>query len=357
MNILLIASEGRLPYRVLRCAATAATVYVLGSRPARFLAFSRYCKHFYAATWPFGSNHDANLADEINALIEQLHIDIVLPGDATTTRSLISMRDNIVGRCFPMPTLETFDLLNDKWRFAQLCASLGIQCPATRLLADASALLREIELGSIVFPAIAKPISMSGGWGCTPLARDTAYECASTISYRPIVVQDFIPGVDVDTSVYCDSGIIMVSMKHTYANGRYTTFSHGLIRDCVLRIVERLKLNGVFNFDLRVTPDGRVYFIECNPRFFFTMHMSMLAGANFVTAGLGGTLSGAPLVQAQPRTIHSPSAAFAGLRSPGAALQKSWPALKFWLRDPLPILLERMGLSSDRLDPAADRGP
>ena len=35
-----------------------------------------------------------------------------------------------------------------------------------------------------------------------------------------------------------------------------------------------------------LTPDGAVHYLECNPRFFYKINLSMIAGVNFVAHGL-----------------------------------------------------------------------
>jgi thioredoxin reductase len=128
MNVLLLSAMFRTPYRVLRCVHSAdANVFVLGTEGAKGLKSSRYCKAFISTDRPINGSFDAELAEQINRHIASLRIDVVLAGDTPSTRSLIMIRKLLKAPCFPMPDLDTFDLLNNKWEFYLLCKSLGIQ--------------------------------------------------------------------------------------------------------------------------------------------------------------------------------------------------------------------------------------
>src|SRR5882757_4838076 len=93
-SILLLANEFVAQYRVLRCAAmTGARVHVMGPQKARALALSRYC----AAYHPYFFGHEAYLgidapvdpaaaAAHIDAVAREHGIEMVLAGDALTTR-------------------------------------------------------------------------------------------------------------------------------------------------------------------------------------------------------------------------------------------------------------------------------
>jgi hypothetical protein len=89
------------------------------------LRFSRYCRRFFLSDCIIHGDRDESLALEINHLVRELGITMVLPGDAPSTRALIASRDLIDVPCLPLPTLDQFDALNDKWEFAQLCAAVN----------------------------------------------------------------------------------------------------------------------------------------------------------------------------------------------------------------------------------------
>ena len=131
IRLLMVATLFAMPYRVMRCAqASGAEVYVLGNEGAWLLRFSRYCRRFFLTESIIHGDRDEALALEINHVVREFGITMVMPGDAPSTRALIACRDLIEAPCFPLPSLEQFDALNNKWAFAQLCEDLGIRIPS-----------------------------------------------------------------------------------------------------------------------------------------------------------------------------------------------------------------------------------
>ncbi|HKR89915.1 MAG TPA: ATP-grasp domain-containing protein [Phenylobacterium sp.] len=344
-RLLLLATTILLPYRIMRCAeAAGASVSVMHTAGAADLRFSNRPEGCYPTDRAVDGAFDPLLAEEINLRARRLGVDMVLPGDAPSTRSLIAVRDLVAPPCFPMPDLDRYDLLNDKWRFQALCAELGIKTPGGVLYADVEALRTDLRLGKVPFTAIAKPLSMDSGIGCVVLNAGTAARQVQRIFYAPILVQDFIAGSDIGASSYCDEGKITAFVAHRYHHQTYATFDDERIYDVVESVARRLALTGVFNFDMRLTPDGRIYFLECNPRFFFKIAMSMLSGINFVALGLPGAQVEHAPVRCGETVVQLPKAALAALATPWKLRARSWDALKFALSDPVPYLREELGI-------------
>jgi len=342
-RVLFVATLFQMPYRVMRCAraAGAEKLYVLTNPGARGLALSRHCARQFVSDSIIDGSRDELLAREINRLVRDFDITMVMPGDAPATRSLIASRDLIDAPCFPLPGLDEFDLLNNKWAFTRLCRTLAIRCPTTRLFTDSAALAQELASGHTDYPAVVKPVELSGNEGVFRLDPDTIEAGLRKIDYRPVLLQDFIDGDDIGASVYCRSGEIRAFVAHHLADGVYSTFWDQRIFDDIRRILEPLKVDGVYNFDMRRTPHGEVYYLECNPRFFFKIDLSMLAGINFVGLGLADHCSDGPAIICPSGQLRSPRALLSSPRN------WTWRNAALALRvysDPLPPLLERMGI-------------
>ncbi len=343
-RLLLLASLYEMPYRVLACAAACdAEVFVLGDAGARGLRLSRYCSRYFDSEHIVSGHYDEGLALEINCLVRDLGIDMVLPGDAPSTRALIACRALIETSCFPLPPLDVFDRLNDKWAFVQLCDSLGIRCPQSTLHADVATLADDIARGAIQFPIVAKPLANSGSHGCFVIDRDNV-ERLSAINYRPIIAQEFIPGEDIGASIFARSGEVTAIIGQRFTGRVYHTFHHeGIFRD-VSRLVEHLGLDGVYNFDMRLTDDGAVYYLECNPRFFFKMNMSMAAGMNFVEYAFPDRLAALPKTLPDGTNVVMPNALARAPWRLFCATAREWRMAHHIYADVLPRLIERVGL-------------
>jgi predicted ATP-grasp superfamily ATP-dependent carboligase len=286
-NVLLICGLFGLPYRAMRCAqAAGARVHVLGNHGARGFKYSRYCESFSRLDRPLDGTFDAALADLINACTDRLRIDIVMAGDQPSARSLAGLKKLLRARCYPMPDLATFDLLNDKFEFYRLCSRLGILSPPTSLFDDAGAVAQAIEAKHLSTPLIAKPLSLDAARGVVRLDSATWKTALAAVRYEPVLVQAFIEGVDIGASAYCDRGEIRAFILHRLADATYTAFTDQGVLNAIQKIVADTLYSGVCNFDMRLAPDGKIYFLECNPRFFYKMDMSLIAGVNFVAHGL-----------------------------------------------------------------------
>lgn len=347
-RLLLLATLFGMPYRVLRCAqAAGAHVWVCGTAGARGLRLSRHCRAFVPTGRAVDGRFDAGLADELNAHIERLDVDLILPGDAPSTRSLIAIREHLHTACFPMPQLEQFDRLNNKWEFTQLCATLQIRCPRTWLFEDTRALARALALhphGAL----IAKPLALDGGLGVIRLGSEHALSELQACGYRPILVQDFIDGADIGASALCEAGAVRTFIAHGLQHHVYTACFDGAICRDVSRIARHLHITGLLNFDLRLTPDGQVFYLECNPRIFWKITMSMLAGINFIAAALPGAgASQVPARLPQPVAVRFPRAMLRALPTPWKLDRTAWRTLRFLYSDPVPHLREQWGLEHD----------
>jgi predicted ATP-grasp superfamily ATP-dependent carboligase len=346
-RVLLVATLFKMPYRVMRCAQAAGVdVCVLANPGAAALGWSRHCKGLFASNHIINGSRDEDLALEINCLARDLGAAMVLPGDAPSTRALIAIRDLLDVPCFPLPPLDQFDLLNDKWAFAQLCEKTGVRCPPTRLFADAGVLADELASGGCRYPAVAKPVGFSGSQGVVLLERNHIEAQLHRLNYRPVLLQDYIDGDDIGASVHCRAGKIIGFIAHRFERGTYTAFWDEAIYTDIGRLLGPMRVDGVFNFDMRLTPEGDVYYLECNPRFFFKIDLSMIAGVNFVGLGLVEQRDDTPVaVRARtefcyPRTL---------LRSPrrwARCTRRDLALAIHALSDPVPHLLDRLSIVS-----------
>lgn len=350
-RVLLLATDYTTPYRVLRVAAACgAEVYVLGNAGAWPLRWSRHCRRLIVSERIIHGERDESLALEINCLVRELQLDMVAAADAPCARALIASRDLLDAPCFPLPTLAQFDLLNDKWAFAQLCSALRIAHPATQLLGDITAVRRALAVETVQFPLIVKPLGRCASSGIRVLRTREDLQQLEAINYRPILLQQFLPGDDIGASVYAAGGAIRAFIAHRLCGGEYRTFRDDRIYTAIGRLVAQLQLDGVYNFDMIRTRDGSVFYLECNPRFFYKIDLSMLAGVNFFACGLahacGGDAAGVSLAPrvAPEVSVRFPKALVRSLLSSGHCSRRDWALSRHLLADPVPWMMEKLGV-------------
>jgi hypothetical protein len=344
IKLLILATTYTLPYRVLRCAKRCnADVYVLGNPGAHVLALSRYCDKFVLCHRIISGANDEELAFEINCVARDLGVTMILPGDAPSTRALIACRSLLTAPCFPLPDLELFDTLNDKWGFARLCREIALRHPATCLLPDLEALETELAAGRIAYPVIIKPRSLSGGQGVVVLNGQDGLGQLRRVNYRSIIAQQFIPGREIGASIYCRNGEIRAFIAHELRKRVYSTFwSEAIFRD-LRRLAAHVRLDGIYNFDMIASDSGEVFYLECNPRFFFKMGMSMLAGINFVALGLAGAPEPGLLRVPDGTKVRAPEAVLTTPRSWFRLSRRDLATAAYAFSDPVPLLFDYLG--------------
>jgi predicted ATP-grasp superfamily ATP-dependent carboligase len=353
-SVLMVSALISMPYRVMRAAERAdANVYVLGSAKSKGLRYSRYCEKFILTQRPISGQRDFELAREINRCVADFGIEMVLAGDVEATRSLLAIKDLLQAPCFPTPDLEQFDNLNNKWHFTNLCRSLGILCPNTWLVRDTAELSAKLDSGEIPLPAIVKPVNHDGGLGVISLDAANAREQIRNIDYLPILVQEPIAGFDIGASLYCEGGDVKAFIAHQLRRATYRILDQSNILPTLTRVAEHLKCDGVFNFDMRLAPNGMIYYLECNPRFFFKINLSMLAGINFIEYGFG-TARDAGRPQ-QIGDVRLPKALALAMLTPWRVTMRDLKALWHLWGDPISYLREATGI--DRENPEARRFP
>jgi len=133
-------------------------------------------------------------------------------------------------------------------------------------------------------------------------------------------------------------------LAHRYERGVYEAFPDPAIRDAIERILKPLATSGVFNFDMRRDAQGRVYFLECNPRFFFKIALAMEAGFNFVQCGLGRMSASAP---SDTVTVRRPAAAILRAATTARLSKRDTAHWAHLWADPLPYLREMLGIDWD----------
>jgi hypothetical protein len=192
-------------------------------------------------------------------------------------------------------------------------------------------------------------LSQDSSKGVIQISARTLDSVLVQLNYLPILLQEYVEGIDIGTSVFCRDGRIEAFIAHHYDRGRYTPISDASIASDVQALLGPLQTSGIFNFDMRRTADGQIYYLECNPRVFWKISMSMLAGVNFVAQGLSMLgLMPAAKQASRPSTVLFPKALLLeAATAPWQLTASSSRALRFLYADPLPYFSEMFGLERD----------
>ena len=301
---LLLSNADELSYRVMRCVTAAGLeAHVLGATESTAwrLARSKYCRSFEGV--PAVDFATGAAVKRVNALTRSRSIDIVIATDPASTRFLVSHADSIEARHFPVLDAPTFERLVNKDGFASVCRELHLPHPETEICQAAEEALALLDSRPdktlIVKPTDA--YASHGVWKLVP-GEAGARERLRALSYTPIVMQDFIEGSDLHVLLLCDAGRIAASITYQLGPTEFRIIDDDDVLLLMERISSALSLNGPIGFDMRRDTQGRLWLIECNPRFTHEGSlMCFLSGYSIVGEYLSpGTLPS----RAPPATVH-----------------------------------------------------
>ncbi|HWD60619.1 MAG TPA: ATP-grasp domain-containing protein [Stellaceae bacterium] len=341
MNALMVAFAFTLPYHVMRTAAAAGLrVRVLGDAASAGLRRSRVCRGF-------DETHSAGdpelLLAEIAELARRHAIDIVFPADDVSTRLLALLGDRLPVRCVPLPDLATFDLLNDKGNFTRFCRDNGVRAPRFWLFDDAAGLRAALRGGEVDLPVTVKPTNRSGGIGVVHIREPAELDRLDAIDYRaidyrPVLVQRHVSGEPVSITALCDDGRVVAHVAHQRDARRFRVFADADLLANIASLAALTRYRGIINCDAVLRDDGRAFLVECNPRFWYSIYLVMLAGLNFVELALA---PGAPALPATLECRRFRLSLRAILARPWRASRLDWAFLRYNFGDPFAFALQR----------------
>jgi len=288
MNALMIAFAFGLPYHVLRTAGAAGVrVHVLGNGASQALRTSLLCASYRTLPCPGTTDHEAQILAEIGRIVRRRKIDVIFPGDDLSCRLLAGMRDRLPVRTSLLPDLAMFDLLNHKWNFARYCNANGVRVPQAWCFDTRESLQAALRSGELDLPITVKPTNRSGSVGVLHIRDASERAQIDQIDYQPILVQRHIIGETVCISTVCHGGTILAHVTQRRDEHHFQLVSHPDLLANTERLIVASRLNGPANFDAVIeAATGLSYIVECNPRFWYTIHLSMILGFNFMTRAL-----------------------------------------------------------------------
>ncbi len=291
VSVLIISTNETQSIHVLRCLSILRTrIHIMGVSRFHPIRLSKYCDNYIKVEKQNLLIGKEDTINDINNYCRQYKIDIVIPVGIDATLFISKIRDKIEGtHVFPLTDVQTLKILNNKWTFTELLIKNDLPCPKTILISDFS----QIETIDFEFPVIAKALDLEGGKGVAKL--DSFEELriyllnGNGFNKLPLLIQEYIPGIDVDFSVLAKNGNTVAWTIQKWSEGK--DIIQFIKDDNVLgigkQIVSICNYSGVAHIDMRFDErDGSIKIIECNPRFWSSVEISMLSGINFPYLGI-----------------------------------------------------------------------
>lgn len=279
LNILLLTANHTIAVSVARCLQYEHNVYVIGAESAQAAALFSCCKKFYQVpdemfSWP------DQLIDIIERINQQHDCSAIMPTDVNSALFLSQHYEALSKNLYvtPVPDAAIIRILDNKWDFYQLLQRIEQPSPRTVLINSKEDGVPE----DFKFPALSKPLQQGGGIGILHhrSAQDFANSRASM--ELPVILQEFIPGPDIDCSLLSINGEIKAWTIQQHVYGGLEFVRHDEVLSICSQIVSDIHYTGVTHFDLRIDErNQKPGVLECNPRFWATTFRSMQVGVNF----------------------------------------------------------------------------
>ncbi len=180
-------------------------------------------------------------------------------------------------------SLDAIDLAEDRDRFADLMARLGIPQPGGAMVSTVADATREAK--RLGYPVVVRPSYVLGG-RAMEICRDesglrTVTELARAASgSRPLLIDKYLAGIELDVDAICDGDAVLIPgiMQHVERAGVHSGDSIAIypaqdLTQAQIDTIERhctaigrgLEVRGLFNTQF-VIYLGEVYVLEVNPR-------------------------------------------------------------------------------------------
>jgi predicted ATP-grasp superfamily ATP-dependent carboligase len=235
-------------------------------------------------------------AEQVAAVLKDCHVDFgidqLLADNVVGLRVIDDIRREIKIPVFPMPARRSLEMLDNKATFEALVSQIPIPVPPSRVFPSIQLIDADGMAQKIGFPLVIKPASSFASIGLKLVENEAELEKArSDRSYvfSPVIVQKFINGRDAGVSIFAKDGAVSAVSTFMCGPKNATDFVDiPALAEMAEKIARATSYNGIANFDARIDETGRIWVLECNPRFFMRLTATRLCGLDFLRLGLPG---------------------------------------------------------------------
>lgn len=298
---ILILDAGDAPYPLVVARSLSSAGYNVhlgfsyGSRI--FNAFSKYCRGIIFYPDPLYAY------DDFLSFFEKLagKYDFIIPTMEKTQLPISTLKDILEekGTLVPIPSYDVLVNAVNKARILEICTSNGINIPKTLKLTDTPKIEDIIE--EIGIPFIMKTsteINIPPG----PQSRYIVFKEKPTQElflaafkrlrrYGLVILQEWIEGVGIGASfIFSKYHKVVAYFGHRRILERFPDGGPSVLAESYLhpdalmsgaKLLKTLKWQGVAMTEFRLKYDGKLYFMELNPRFWGTLPLAVASGVDF----------------------------------------------------------------------------
>jgi D-aspartate ligase len=292
MNFSVLIPDGESPllFNLLNCFSQVkgVDVYVMSNlEHSSFKVSSRIKKYIYNPK----TNTETDWVSNINKEVSRFNIDVVLPIDENGIRILIKHKNLIPNnKLVALASYENFNIAINKGVLTAYMNKTQIQ-KSNNVVVKPGGLFDDEK---IKFPVLIKPtVNSGGGVGITKFySREELEKYFINNKFEiDYLVEEYLSGYNICCNVFCIEGTILASTIHKglMKGNREFGPSVGLeflyeddLYQIIKTLMKSLNWSGVANIDLiyeEIAKEFRV--IEINPRVWYNVEASALAGVNF----------------------------------------------------------------------------
>ncbi|MBN2255243.1 MAG: ATP-grasp domain-containing protein [Deltaproteobacteria bacterium] len=256
--------------------------------------FSRYCRH--SVVYPSPLSQPEKFIDALEYELSRHPCRMVLPMEDETTGLVSQHRSRLSKYAYiPVVSHEKYRLASRKDAVLKIAREIGIPVPETWFIDDPSRIDRIKD--SLPYPVVIKPRVGSGAVGIVYSNNAdelTAHYLNVCRRFPNPLIQERLPqeGPGYGVSLLFDEkGTVKASFVHKRlreypVTGGASTFRestrHDEIRDMAVALMKKLEWFGVAMVEFKIDHrDGTPRLMEINPRFWGSLHLSIIAGVNF----------------------------------------------------------------------------
>ena len=313
--------------------------------------FSRCCRSFSVFRRPLP---DEELMADLRSIVRQRRCDVILPVNNADVRFIAAHFKDLLPHvlvCFH-PEPNVFEMVNDKWLLHNFLKEQQLPSPKTVLVDTGGSYMKHIS--EMTFPVILKmrrgdnALNMKSyqDFATISAAREMLRELAGEA-----IMQQYVPGSDIDCSFLARDGAILYHSMQTTAVTRRDPFKtdrvvkfldDAMTLQTVGKLVKDLKFSGIAHLDMRIERGtGARMVVDFNARYWGSVCGSAAAGINFPLLACYTAL-GRPVALPAMIPIHyiwPAETVLRGVRRFFFRRVEKFPysrsALRFYLKDPL----------------------
>ncbi len=259
---------------------------------------SKFSKQHFI--YPSPGLHPKQFIQSLSTLVNELHIDILLPMTELTTMLLLMHKAEFPDTEIPFPGLDTVESLSNKCLLMQMADSLNIPIPRTWYANDPDDLPCELE--DLPYPIVLKPgkswLLHEGQWrrAAVQFANDSvaAKKILDTdwaFKAHSFMIQETVAGHGAGVFAIYDNGKPLALFAHRRLrekppSGGVSVLSESALVDPVLgahaqTLLNKANWHGVAMVEFKVAPDSTPYLMEINTRFWGSLQLAIDAGVDF----------------------------------------------------------------------------